>query len=418
MAIDLTKELLPTFTVHGYYSGEIQNSYEYQTPFIAGHNLQVVKWKSDSASPAVSGKIQINAYTFDKLYSPADGVYTFNIQEVVNTLFGKFNDDFDYNVADVLKYDDKLLLKLTVILSVLLEDETTETLTITAYTLRAVHQIGDKNAESMVSFDPLVFTESVYSTQILAKFDDLYRRTSTYERQQYLKIFKGYPFDICILDKLTNTKLRYELLTKDAQYSLGTVDRTIDAADADKYLKRLILSDGESLISPLTTIEGALKITTINEDDEINSIYVFEMDVVDECGIYLKWMNSEGGWSYHLFNKFYKMPMSVKSQGKINKYLETMMDATGNQTNIGQSSSIGIKVNQRFLSKDDYHKVIEIATSPIVYLYNEPKGTMALAESWIEISVEDFKDDFRDSKKKIFDIAFTFMLPNQYMQSL
>jgi len=418
MAIELIKELLPTMVVHGYLDGDIQNSYTHQTPFMAGYNMQVVKWKSDSVSPPVKGKIEVNDYEFDNLFSLSDGIFSFNIQEAINTILGNFDDNFDYNTANWVVYDDNLLKKITVILSVLLEDETIETQTITAYVTRAVHQIGDKNAECMVSFDPTAFTTSVYSTQVMHKYDNLYRRTSDYEKQQYLKLFKGYPFDICILDKLDTVKIRMELTTKDVLTSLGTVDRIVDAAAADKYLKRLVLSDGETMLTPLTETEAVLKVTTITAANETNSIYQVEVDIIDECGIYLKWLNSEGGWSYHLFNKYYKIPFSAKTKGKINKYNDTLIGAVGNQTNIGQTVTTGIKINQRFLNTDDYTKVVEIASSPIVYLYNEPKGTMALSDSWIQISLDDFKDDYRDNKKKIFDISFLFTLPNNYTQSL
>jgi hypothetical protein len=192
----------------------------------------------------------------------------------------------------------------------------------------------------------------------------------------------------------------------------------VDAAASDKYLKRLVLSDGETMLTPLTESEAVLKLTTINSSNETNSIYQVEVDIIDECGIYLKWLNSEGGWSYHLFNKYYKIPFSAKTKGKINKYNDTLIGAVGNQTNIGQEVKAGIKINQRFLNTDDYIKVVEIASSPIVYLYNEPKGTMALSDSWIQISLDDFKDDLRDNKKNIFDISFLFVLPAQYTQTL
>lgn len=421
MAIEIIKELLPTMVVHGYYLGSIYNSYTHQTPFLTGYNMHVVKWKTDTAADSVKGKITVNGYVFENLVADSGAVFTFNIQEVVKALFGNFNDDKDYNVADVLLYDDNLLLKLTTIIEVLVtvdEVETSETSTITGYALRSVHEIGDKNAESMASFDPTVFTSSVYPTQTLTKFDGDIIRSSTYYRQQYLKIFKGYPLCISILDKLDTNKLRYEFLNKDAQSLFATVDRAIDVAAADKYLKRLIISDGETLITPFTESECVMKITTLNASNETNSIYIFEANIVDDCGIYLKWLNTEGGWSYFLFSKYYKMPFTAKSKGKINKYNDTIIGATGNQTNIGQTKTTGIKVNQRFLTPEEYAQVIEIATSPIVYLYNEPKGTMALSDSWLEVSVEDFKDDFRDNKKNIFDISFTFNLPLNYTQSL
>lgn len=421
MAIEIIRDLLPTMVVDGYYDGEIQNTYNHQTPFLTGYNMHVIKWKTDTEADSVIGKITINGYVFENLVADSDGIFTFNIQEVIKALFGNFNDNIDYNIADVLIYDDNLLLKLSVELEVIVTvdfDDTTETLATTAYALRSVHDIGDKNAETMVSFDPTAFTTSVYPTQTLNKLDNFMIRSSSYLRQQYLKIFKGYPFCISVIDKLDSVVLRYAFLSKDASELFSTVNRDILEADADKYLKRLIISDGVDLITPFTESECVIKINTINEANETNSIYLFEANIVDDCGIYLKWLNTEGGWSYFLFNKYYKMPFTAKSKGKINKYNDTLIGATGNQTNIGQTKTTGIKVNQRFLIPEEYAQVVEIAASPIVYLYNEPKGTMALSSSWLEVSVEDFKDDFRDNKKNIFDISFIFNLPLNYTQSL
>ncbi len=546
MAVSIIKDLRPTFDVDGYYNGAVQNRYTHQTPFIAGYNLNTVKWTTTSnrqseltiiigwtegssgtypidgdsfelilagitytftfktspdssgyqlplrgvlsydayrtaiktamlLAPAIAGhftitldltftggfkavfqstdysdidtgvdsfhsgltfgaslytspryletgKIVINGLEFSNLTPTSDYKLAFNIQEVVKALFGNFNDSYDYDATDIMVYDDNLLLKLTVVLTAILTDETIENTTITAYALRSVHQIGSKDGESMISFDPTVFTTSVYSTQALVKFDGDYTRTVTYQRQQYLKVFKGYPFDLCLLDKLTTDKISYELQFKDGSGVIDSANKTISAAASDKYLKRLIISDGAELITPFDDgISARLVLTTKiagTPYDTANSIYQFEVDIVDECGIYLKWLNSEGGWSYYLFNKYYKIPMSAKSQGKINKYLDTMIGAIGNQTNIGQNLTTGIKINQRFLSKDEYIQLIEIASSPMVYLYNEAKGTQATSESWLEVIVEDFKDDFRDNKKNIFDISFLFTLPANYTQSL
>lgn len=421
MAIEILKDLRPTFDVYGYYNGAVQNTYSHQTSFLAGYNLNIIRWRSDTDPTPTEGEIVINDYTFTNLVAQADGEFTFNIQEVVKTLFGKFNDHIDYNTSDVVVYDGNLLLKLSVTVKVKIPGDADETEDITVYALRSVHQIADANGESMVSFDPLVFTTSIYSSQILLKYSDAYIRTVTYKKQQTLKMFKGYPLSISVIDSLLSDNITLELIKRDLSGSAGSTAHAIVPADSDEYIKRLILSDGEHLLSPLDVGSWVLKITTTEAVDvgsESRAIFFLDVEIVDDCGVYLKWLNSEGGWSYYLFNKFYKMPMTSKTKGSINTYTETLIGATGNQSNIGQTTAVGLRVNQRFLSRDEYEQVIEIASSPMVYLFNAPKGTLATADKWLEISLSDFKEDYRDNKKSGFDISFVFTLPNQYAQTL
>jgi len=530
MAIVIEKDLSTDFTVNGYYNGVVQNTYTKQSDFIAGYNLQVVKWRSNSlrqseltiefsttqndgeyfdmilggktvrftfktspdssgyqlpirgATPLATylnnviaamqnaievssgytltpntsnpslciiewdsttyqdidagsgtvasfyrrlytspiyykfGKITVNGLVFENLVANSAGVFSFNLQEVIKSLFGKFDDTLDYNTADFVQYDDNLLLKLDITVAAVLNTGT-QTSSFTYYATRAVHQIGDRNGETMVSFDPSVFTTSVYSSQIMDPYRSEYLRTVSFERQQYFKFFKGYPFCITVLDKLDTVKIRMELQTKNGSGALGTVNRTITAAPPDKYLKRLILSDAETMLTPLNTGGYRFIITTIDADNVGNAIYQTEIDVVDECGIYLKWLNSEGGWSYYLFSHYYKAPIASKSLGRVNKYLDTMVQAVGNQSNIGQNTAVALKISQSFMRPDEFLKVKEIGSSPIVYLFMGQKGRMALSDDWIEVFVDDYRDEF-NSKKTVFPMNFTINMPAQYAQTL
>ena len=530
MAIVVLKDLSPDFTVEGYYNGAVQNTYTKSSDFLAGYNLQVVRWKSSSvrqselnvyftgtpsdgdvfiltlgtseatftfktspdssgyqlplrgalslsayidaiialmitvpeidghftitpnttnpslvqlgfqsmdysdidtvsgtvslfgaslyASPIFykSGKITINGLVFENLVANTAGEFTFNMQEVIKALLGKFDDTLNYDTASYLVYDDNLLLKLSITLAVVLNTET-QTSSITAYATRAVHQIGDKNGETMIAFDPTVFTTSVYSTQILAPYAVDYRRTSTFERQQFFKFFKGYPFCLTILDKLTTTKIVMELQTKDGSGSLSTVNRTVIAAASDKYLKRLVLSDGAGMLTPLTTGEYRLVLSTEAPSSVANSLYQLQLEVVDECGIYLKWLNSEGAWSYFLFSKFYKVPMQTKSIGRVNDYLDTMIGAVGNQSNIGQASTQAVKVSEAFMSAELFDQVREIGSSPIIYLFTGKKGQRATSKDWLKVIVDSYTDEY-SSKKRLYAMTFLLNLPIQYAQTL
>ena len=114
--------------------------------------------------------------------------------------------------------------------------------------------------------------------------------------------------------------------------------------------------------------------------DNINRLEVYVNDVFktninlkkesSRCGVYLKWFNLDGGYSYHLFDEFFRLELNGSSDGDVNTNL---FRNVGNL--VGESTPIGISATQRYRLKtkvdvNEANIIKSLFASPMVQMYN------------------------------------------------
>lgn len=406
----------------------------YTSKWIAGYNDNYIQWKTDTEAGdpdmpgaggvILRGEIWIGDYKFTNLKpDPETGIFTFNIYEAVTTILGNFGDTYLHLLADIIKSDETLYKNIAIALWIEFTDGTKETDNTEIKACRAVHQIGDLFGETMINFEPGYgySTEDFFfnNRHALLKsekisFDQLAQQGSAYN--QNLKIFKGYPLDVGFISSPENTELKI-ITTGNDDVSINT---TTQAVELTSWINRVVLSDGVDLHTSLAGLSLDMKYRMVLQlnDTDTDNIFPFNFEITDDCGIYLKWMNSEGGWSHWLFNKYYKQPRSVKSLGRISDYNKTLIGTQGNYSNIGQASDVNIHLSARFIPYEYFIQVAELPTAPILYMYTGKKGALPTVNDWLKITVDDYKDNLRDNERKLYDVSLIFSLPNQYAQSL
>jgi hypothetical protein len=86
------------------------------------------------------------------------------------------------------------------------------------------------------------------------------------------------------------------------------------------------------------------------------------------CGIYLKWFNANGGYSYWLFDKFYSDTTSTKTIDEIVGKYDNLKNVNSFSTITGKEANATYKIQTRFnVLYKEY--ITSILTSPSVEMY-------------------------------------------------
>ena len=97
---------------------------------------------------------------------------------------------------------------------------------------------------------------------------------------------------------------------------------------------------------------------------------------VDKKGIYLKWLNQEGGYSYHLFDPVFTEIINSKSAGTfINHFTTDQSNQVAKSYETGRLVEQRIKLKSQVNTGDDLLTVRSLYKSKEVYLYFGAKGS-------------------------------------------
>ena len=171
-----------------------------------------------------------------------------------------------------------------------------------------------------------------------------------------IKVFKGYPFD----------------------YSTVT----------DLGLTRTFVSDGTVLVNNIDT-------SIMQEVDK-------------DCeGYYLKWHNSQYGYSYYLFEPVSRESFTTKSLGDLREHFSW----TDNFLDIGKKGQRKVDVFANIDYKDR-ELMKSLANSNEVYLYTGRQFDRATQETWLEVKIPTMKVK-ETNKFGSFPQLVTFNLPQE-----
>jgi len=399
----------------------------YVSKFIAAYNSNVIRWKTSTVKTVSRGEIWFNGTLKFIDLIPINGELEFDCYEPIKTIFNYFDDTISYNVDDIVKYDDNLFKKINIKLRLIYADTTTDETNITGYFTRAVRQHTDVYKTSMFLYEPLrIFNidPPTVPTSALSLM-----RTGEKENSfsQRLKIFKGYPLDISVIAEYSNDKMYFGVNQYDG-ITLSYLIKNITTSPTDKldkYVERIIISDGQSMHDVFSSIpnftKGQLNIISLKDFGTKDSQYTFTIDVVDECGVYLKWLNGSGGWSYWLFNKNTRNLINVKPKGVLNKN-SGGLSFSADEINIGQDAEEKIQLVTNGLEYWYWLQLIDIATSPCVYMYMKPKGSLAYendnVDVWLKLpTISNFKYTAK-KETNLYSIGFELELPKIFTQTL
>jgi hypothetical protein len=371
--------------------------------YMAFNNLIIRYYSTTSTAPLYSQVTGLTIGLQDSpitLYPSPEGMFFFNFKPYVAALINNHDfedtvqpeilpgepESFVYNVAN------RVFLQRPVTITVFLPGGATEVHTVTLSWLAGVQQPGQ------------VHNFRISDTLVLSPF--MAGTTNSY----YLKYWQGYPFDIPFYANVTGLNIKNETNLLEHAFALGA------------YGTRLFVSDGrtdESLedLLPLAVGYNRLRIMR-NEAPTDADPFIHLEKMPYRCGVYLKWLNALGGYSYWLFEDTYSIDRTTKSLGGLDRDSANLEDTFARTTQIGKESVDTLKVVAELLTENESRIVQGILDSPKVYLFTGQPYAQNSYRHWVEVSLKTTSARIKNPREPLTNFTFDIELPVRYAQTL
>lgn len=358
------------------------------------YNNNLVRFYSSSSFTPVNATITIGSNVVT-LFPDPNGVFTYNFKDLITTILNvdNFKDDLnpDLDVSYVYNWTDKISLTDDIVIEVLLSNDSIETNTTNITWLSAFVQLRD-------------WKRTYPATELLTTDVALLQKKNNTDLYDYhLNYWNGYPFDLTLY-------ANEETITITNEVDLSNVD-----LDFDK-ISRLVFSDGRTDVS----IED-----TINLQEGFNNLDFggfFNLNLnksVDHCpnGIYLKWINSFGGWNYWLFNRGQEQ-LKTKELGALNNDFNNLEDTISPLVSLGKTSESAIKVREQRIKEYDKVMLSDLLDSAKVYLFTGLPFSQNTFNDWIEVNLSAGTFVLENPRSDLYRLDLTIELPTNITRTL
>lgn len=226
-----------------------------------------------------------------------------------------------------------------------------------------------------------------------------------------LKYWQGYPFDVSLYMLYSIFSLRRSIPIKNETNGLS------QTFAQEGTINRLVFSDGrtdETIETMLPLTEGMNKLKFGFTQPK----WLHVEKVPYKCGVYLKWLNALGGYSYWLFEDTYAIDRSTKSLGEIDSDNANIENSFGRSISLGKESQDTLKIIAELLTEDDRRIVEGILDSPKIYLFTGQPFAQSGSRDWIEVTLKTSNARLRNPKQPLINFAFEIELPARYTVTL
>jgi len=335
-----------------------------------------------------------------RLYPDPNNHFFINFKPFVSALINtrNFEDltqtDLDGTDPDTFLYNSTAgtFVNYNIVFTITFTDLTTDTAGHLMSWLAGVEQLGDYNAFNL------------NDTYVLTPF-----RKAT-ANQYYLKYWQGYPFDFSLYTNNGSITLKNQTTLVEQYFNLPGI------------VNRMFFSDGrvdESIedAMPLSVGFNQLRLMLNDEPADGDKFLMVEKSAY-KCGVYFKWLNKYGGYSYWLFEDTAAVDRSVKSIGELDRDNNNLDDTFTRAIQIGKESQDTIKVVAEQLNEDQQRLLLGIADSPKIYMFTGVPYSQSGYRNWVEVSLKTSSVRVRNYKQSLNNFALEFDLPERYTQTL
>ncbi len=324
--------------------------------------------------------------TFPKpfeIYSNINGVFVFNLKEAIKSRFNEngFDDIYDIYPTGWIKNLDNTYLNQTINITDYNEDTTGTTLTRNYEFYKSVKQVGQPIFDN--------------TNQIL--------NVSKNGIDYNLTYFEGYPFS-------------FEIQRVNQDDSIKVYNRNIGL-----FSNNLISTSTNTLrvyIDKVTTNWTTSNFLPLQ--DNLNKLEVYNTGVLTtnlnlkkvpaKCGVYLKWFNNDGGYSYFLFDEYYQSESSYKTIATVSNSIYRNVD-NGLKTKtkiIGKEGGKRLKLRAT-IDKNEVNHLESLFSSPSVQIWSSQNPF--IEGEWINVTLKGSHSYF--TKKALNEIKIEIDLPEQ-----
>ena len=130
------------------------------------------------------------------------------------------------------------------------------------------------------------------------------------------------------------------------------------------------------------TFNGTYSVKKLDYVQEIN----YEVKRTDCEGVYIRYLTKGGYYKFWLFNKYYKVSREADQVGYIYPEIDTLIGQQARRYNVGYENEFEkIEVIAQNVSVADQEDLMDLFTSPAVYLWNGSKGDPSDESDWVLI---------------------------------
>ncbi len=244
----------------------------------------------------------------------------------------------------------------------------------------------------------------------------------TLNNAQGIKVWKGYPMVIFTLINKEFDEVNYIGYSK-AVGNTHIETRNINAS-GNKMISAIVEDGSNSVINTLdlkVNERGRLLVffTLTNNYVARRYLYLTRGESCDN-GVYLRWRNSVGTWSFWLFPYVYHISNNAKLKGSYYKSLtNNFIDNDYRRNAIYKESEAIITVGGTF-TLEDMETLQSLFTSAEVFIYTAEKDSglglngSGWEQFWDKIEVTDGKRLLHNTKHKKIELSFAMILNDQY----
>lgn len=352
------------------------------TSVVSAYNNHNVAFSSDNAENSISCNILIGGLNYN-ITPDANNLFTYNFGGAKSIFVTECNSNdfidsvlFDLDIATpntMMVSDNSGYVELSAVFTITFDNATTETITKNYRVLRRVQSRRD--------------------TSTLAAELNLLQRNNN------LNYYVGYPFDVSIY------------CSSGGSYDVkGYLDSDTTSVNITNGVNRFVISDGKDDLNWFFQTEG---IKTISIDDEL---YININQQSNKCGVYIKYLNSFNGWSYHLFQDGNKEELKTKSLGLL--YSDFDDDDNNPYLSIGKTSQRTITAHSKNVSQTDMDNLKDLFTSPKVYLYTGVTGLLMDANDFIAVDLKASSETIKSYKSTTYNVNVKINKPKDNTMSL
>ena len=358
------------------------------------YNNNLVKFYSSSSFTPVNATITIGSNVVT-LFPDPNGVFTYNFKDLITTILNvdNFKDDLNPDLATSYVYDwtDKISLTDDIVIEILLSNDSTETNTTNITWLSAFVQLRD-------------WKRTYPATELLTTDVALLQKKNNTDLYDYhLNYWNGYPFDLTIY------------ANEETVIVTNEVDLSNSSFDFNK-ISRLVFSDGRTDVS----IEDTISLVEGFNNLDFGGFFNLNLNKsVDHCpnGIYLKWINSFGGWNYWLFNRGQEN-LKTKELGALNNDFNNLEDTISPLVSLGKTSESAIKVREQRIKEYDKVMLSDLLDSAKVYLFTGLPFSQNTFNDWIEVNLSAGTFVLENPRSDLYRLDLTIELPTNITRTL
>ena len=357
------------------------------------YNDSIIQFESTTITNAVKAVIAIDGIQFQTI--PINGKFTFNFKEIIKSLINsnKFEDDIIPDLSnDVFIYSDDKIAKIIEVVVSIQSLTANEQITKRYTFIRSVEQLPNYRNLIDINTDVKVLLPSKNYVDYNVKF------------------FEGYPFDFAIFGLEDGDMFYLKNLTTNQQTDVFT------ATDSD--VLRIFLSDGAN---NSTDTDILIQSSTLNKLElYVNGEFKSNINVhkvENDCGVYVKWINSKGSYSYWKFDRVYKSIITPKTIDDFEGNYDNLQNLNATSYLIGKTANQTIQVDSNYNGTEaEYLK--DLITSPSVWMYQHQTAfNQQMPFDFIGIKITDTAFTSVDTKNSKNKISLTITLPALFTQT-